>query len=429
LVPFTIHSLNGLNAHFPQISGVNIYQQYLEKAFRGRPWDVLNGLGFFFYFDVIGITYLLPADVSFSLWFFWLFKYMLEVARSAAGLPDSGTYFTHLGIGSYVVVAAISVWQARESLGEIARGAVGREGKLQTSDLRLQTPKGGEGATETLSFWGFWATALGLVLFYRALGADWAPAILGLGLSLISVLVVSRIVCEAGIYAVWSPFWGSDSQINAIFGSEALGAQNLTALARVSFQNGDTCSLTLASIFQGLKVGELARLRREHVLGLMVAALALGIVGSHPTALYSIYSRGIPALGWWMRGAGASLPNAIANYINHPEQVYRAGNYGNMAVGGAVVMALSVLHVRYLWWPLHPLGWAAAFSPFTSERFGFSFLLGWILHRLAIKSGGYHGYKRFQPIVLGLIIGNGLTLLVWTVIHFYYPISGALILE
>jgi len=31
--------------------------------------------------------------------------------------------------------------------------------------------------------------------------------------------------------------------------------------------------------------------------------------------------------------------------------------------------------------------------------------------------------------VLGLIIGNGLTLLVWTVIHFYYPISGALILE
>ena len=424
LIPLTIHSLNGLHMHYPQIRGIDIYPLYLRGAFAGRPWDQLNGIASYFYFDVIGITYLLPADVSFSLWFFWLLRFALRVARSAAGRTETDVFFTHVGIGSYVLVAALSVWQARGSLRAIGREAVRGLGGGDKGER-----SGEAGSTESVLFWGFWATAAGLILFYRALGADWVPAFLGLGLFLISALVVARIVSEAGIYGVWSPFWGSNGLLGGIFGPERLGARNVTALAMVSFQNGDTASLTLASIFQGLKLQELGRLRASHVLGLMAAALALAIVGSHPTALYSIYSRGIPSLGWWMRGAGAGLPANIANQLNHPEGVYTAGNYGNMAAGAAVVMALSLLHVRYLWWPLHPLGWAAAFSPIVAERFGFSFLLGWILHRLVIKAGGYPGYRRFQPPILGLIVGNGLTLLVWTVIHYFYPISGALVIE
>ncbi len=424
LLPLVIHSLNGLASHYPQVSGVDLYPLYLRNAFRGRPWDQLNWVGFYFYFDVIGITYLLPADVSFSLWFFWLLKYALRVARSAAGRPNTELFFRHVGIGSYVLVGVLTLWQARAALGEIWHRA--RDG-LRGS--RRGTTDSDASPVEVLLFWGFGATAAGLILFYRALGADWIPALLGLGLFLLSALVVARIVSEAGIYGVWSPFYGSDNLVNAIFGPGELGARNVTALTLVSYQNGDTASLALASIFQSFKLQALGRLRPGHVLGLMVAALALGIVGSHPTALYSIYSRGIPALGWWIRGAAPGLPAGIANYLNHPENVFTAGHYGNMAVGAVVVTALSVLHVRYLWWPLHPLGWAAAFSPITAERFGFSFLLGWLLHRLALKSGGYPGYRRFQPVVLGLIIGNGLTLLIWTVIHYFYPVSVPLVIE
>jgi hypothetical protein len=424
LVPVVIHSLNALHAHYPQVGGVNLYPRYLQNAFSGRPWNELNWVGFNFYFDVIGITYLLPADASFSLWFFWLFKYALRVVRSAAGRTNTETYFTHLGVGSYVLVAALTLWQARASLRAIG-GEAWRRARGVTSPAPLEESE----AVEVSLWWGFWATAAGLILFYRALGADWGLAVLGLGLFLLSVMVVSRIVSETGIYGVWSPFWGSSGMLSAIFGSGRLGAANVTALSMVSFQNGDTASLTLASIFQGMKVQELARLRAAHVAGLMLAALALGIVGSHPTALHAVYSRCIPALGWWIRGAAGGLPGTIADQLNNPDRVYTAGNYGNMATGAAVVLILSLLHIRYLWWPLHPLGWAAAFSPIVSERFGLSFLLGWILHRLAVKTGGYPGYRRGQPLVLGLIIGNGVTLLVWTVIHYFYPISGYLVIE
>ena len=144
-VPLVIHSLNGLNAHYPQISGVNIYPYYLAGAFRGRPWDELNYLPFFFYFDVIGITYLLPAEISFSLWFFYLFKYALAVGRSWVGATATDTFFDHVGIGSYVLVAAMTVWQARESLGEIARRAIGRDAPTPAS-RGSATPPGAGGA-------------------------------------------------------------------------------------------------------------------------------------------------------------------------------------------------------------------------------------------------------------------------------------------
>jgi len=272
-------------------------------------------------------------------------------------------------------------------------------------------------------------TALGVVFFTHLLGAEWPLALLAHALFLLNALVVTRLVSEAGLHAVWSPIWGSESLISQIFGPQNLGARNVTALATVSFHYGDTASLTLASLFQGYKLADLGRLHPRHTLLLICAALVLGIAGSHPTALYSIYSRGIPALGWWMRGAGAALPYGIAHRLNHPEIVFSPGHYGNMGLGAAVVLVLSMLHVRYPWWPLHPLAWAVTFSSIVSERSGFSFLLGWLLHRLALKAGGFLAYRRCQPIVLGLIVGNGLTLLAWTVIHYFYPISGALVIE
>lgn len=426
-VPLVILSLNGLHFHYPQIRGVDIYPRYLQNAFRGRPWDHLNGIAFNFYFDVIGITYLLPSDVSLSLWLLWLFKYGLRVARSAVGRPENENAFRHMGIGSYLLLGLLTIWQARGTLAEIYRRAVrpSRPSSLErTFDDEAQ-----EIVPGPLAFWGFVLTTLGVVFFTHLLGADWPLALLAHGLFLLSALVVARLVSEAGLYAVWSPIGGSESLISQAFGPLALGARNVTALVTVSFHNGDTASLTLASIFQGYKLADLGRLRPRHTLLLICAALALGIVGSHPTALYSIYSRGIPALGWWMRGAGAGLPYGIANRLNNPEAVFTAGHYGNMGVGAAIVLVLSLLHVRYLWWPIHPLAWAATFSSIVSERFGFSFLLGWLLHRLALKAGGFVAYKRYQPLVLGLIVGNGVTLLAWAVIHYFYPISGALVIE
>ncbi len=109
--------------------------------------------------------------------------------------------------------------------------------------------------------------------------------------------------------------------------------------------------------------------------------------------------------------------------------MFTAGNYGNMALGAGIVMLLNLLHTRFLWWPLHPLAWAATFSSVVSERFGFAFLCGWLLGRTATKLGGYVTYRRFRPFVIGLIVGHGTTLLIWTVIHYFYPISAALVME
>ena len=78
-IGFTIaaafHLLNGFHEYFPAFPRIpNRYDLY--GPFTERPWIVMRWwpqLRLFLYFSVIGITYLLSMEVSFSCWFFFLF--------------------------------------------------------------------------------------------------------------------------------------------------------------------------------------------------------------------------------------------------------------------------------------------------------------------------------------------------------------------
>ncbi len=428
LIPFCVYSWNALHYHYPTMTLIDLRPQ-LPQVFGGRPWNELNGLRFNIYFDAIGITYLLPGEIGFSLWFFWVLKNMLRVARNATGYTQHVPFFGDVGVGSYLLLGLSTVWLARRSLRDTYLRTVGRCAQKQG---KSEDAEGQDLVRPAVAFWGFGATFVGLLIFCGLLGVDWKLALFMLSIFLLSSLVVSRLVSEAGIFVVWSPLWSAwvgQDFVTKMFGAGALGARNITALSLVNIQIGDTASLALASIFQGYKVVSSGALQRRHALVLVCVALAVGIVASHPASLYAIYSRGIPALGWWLRDSGTILPNSIARNLENPASMFTAGNYGNMALGAGIIMLLNLLHTRFLWWPLHPLAWAATFSSVVSERFGFAFLSGWLLGRMATKVGGYVTYRRFRPFVIGLIVGHGTTLLIWTVIHYFYPISAALVME
>jgi len=288
-----------------------------------------------------------------------------------------------VGAGSYVLLGLLTIWSARASLGETWRRAVGRSPSARRDGEGADTnPERREPVPALLAFWGFWLTLVGLLAFCRILGLDLGVAFVMFATFLLFALVVSRLVSEAGLFVVWVPIY-QEGYPARVFGVGNLGAQNITALCMINYRILDTCSLTLASILQGYKIGELARLHPWHLLVLICVALGLGILASHPTSLYSIYSRGVPALGWWPRTAATGLPRDISNLLQTPDQLYTAGNYGNMALGAAVTLLLTFMHMRYLWWPLHPLGWVAIVSLGVSYRYGFSFFLGWLLSLLA----------------------------------------------
>ena len=76
------------------------------------------------------------------------------------------------------------------------------------------------------------------------------------------------------------------------------------------------------------------------------------------------------------------------------------------AVTGAVVMlALVVCYHRFFWWPIHPIGYLAAYSS-AMWILWFSFFVGWVFNSLCLRYGGIALFRKLRYFFVGLIIGD-----------------------
>ena len=78
---------------------------------------------------------------------------------------------------------------------------------------------------------------------------------------------------------------------------------------------------------------------------------------------------------------------------------------GLVGLGFAFALFLAIMRTRFLWWPLHPIGYAVAGS------YGMSFLwscmlVSWVLKWFILRYGGIKRYRQAAPLFLGLILGE-----------------------
>ena len=86
ILPVALHTLNGLHGYFPAVPNIPLYPGY-SLRFTEKPWTALNGIHFSLFFSVIGFAYLIPTEISFSMWFFYLFYQLQGVVFNAFGVP------------------------------------------------------------------------------------------------------------------------------------------------------------------------------------------------------------------------------------------------------------------------------------------------------------------------------------------------------
>jgi hypothetical protein len=85
-------------------------------------------------------------------------------------------------------------------------------------------------------------------------------------------------------------------------------------------------------------------------------------------------------------------------------------------IGTAVTTFLIIMRHLYWWWPLHPIGYALAFS-WNLMAYWLSILAAWAIKFPLMRYAGVRSYRKARPFFLGLILGEFTMALLWTMLN------------
>jgi len=106
--------------------------------------------------------------------------------------------------------------------------------------------------------------------------------------------------------------------------------------------------------------------------------------------------------------------NRLRGWINNPTSPNVAA-LGGMAGGLLFAAGLHQMTTRFLWWPLHPLGFAIAGS-YSMATMWCPMLIAWTAKMTLLRFGGQSWYVRALPFFMGLLMGDYLLGCAWPIL-------------
>jgi hypothetical protein len=413
-LPALVFGFNGLHQWYPSIPEFTVDFDLNALAVE-PPWNAMLYFHAFLSFAAIGFFFLLPTDLLFSLWFFFLLTKVADVwARSLGYEPEvmpmygERLFLGYQIIGCYAVIAFYTFWTARPHLRRVWRAAT----------ARLRAPAGDE--DEVLSyraaFWGLFACLLLSAGWLALTGMSYWLALFELAVLLFLIaLVMARSTAESGMLMTETCFRPVDIYRMAA-DVRSLGPANLTSMAFLDAAwLRDQRGLILTGFLDAMKGADGVRIRRRSLLGVFVLAIivAIAVAGYLHIALpyrlgavqmYSYVYHGNPL--WAFNDA-----TTVLNGGRGPLPWWAPVNF---VIGVIATVGIAVARARLMWFPLHPLGYALCGS-WTMMVFWFPCLVAWLLKGLILRYGGMPLFARARPFFLGMVLGEFTMAVLWTI--------------
>ena len=415
---FSVSFLNGLHTLIPTIPELHVKLFDLSSVITTRPWSAIGSTQTSFYPFAVGLGYFMPLDLSFSCWFFYVLARVFRVvgdvygwdAGQNSGQSSSFPYFGEQATGAWFGLGAALLYAGR--------GYWRRVFETAWQGARSDDPV--EARRYRAAFGGLVAGGLLLALFSALIGMSGWVALAFFLIVFLLGFVITRVRAEFG-----SPHeivWVNPVQVLVtLFGTRALGAQDLTLLSMLYWFNRGYRNHPMPNQLEAFKmldnkpsvgVGKLS--------GILIFASVISLLSTYWAHLHILYAYGgegkLPGFKNW---AGAESYDRLAGWLNQPVPPASTGLYF-IAAGLALTIALSVMRVNFVWWPFHPAGYALALS-YAMEYFWLPIFIAWLLKFLIIRYGGISLHRRAIPFFLGLILGDYTMGALWGIIG---PIMG-----
>src|SRR5205823_7242445 len=136
-----VTTVNGLNYLYPSIPQLLIKQYDIAQALTDRPWNAVGVTNVSLYPFAIGLAYFIPLDLSFSCWFFFVWRKAQQVLGAAAGLDAAANrgwpFFAEQSSGAWIGLVVIIAWSNRAYLAKVAGETFGfRRSQVSAAELR-----------------------------------------------------------------------------------------------------------------------------------------------------------------------------------------------------------------------------------------------------------------------------------------------------
>ncbi|MFQ6098972.1 MAG: DUF6785 family protein, partial [Armatimonadota bacterium] len=326
------------------------------------------------------------------------------------GSHSAYPFFSEQGQGAYLALLALALWSGRRHFARAWRIAWGRATADGIAPMRYRS-----------AFLGLGAALLALAVWSHCSGLTAPFGLAFFLLYFVYCMALTRLVAEGGIVWPLGPL-GPQHIITSVLGTRSVPPRVLT-IAALQWQHvREYRALLMPAVLQGLRIRSAVNSRERTWPAAYYAALMTAIVVSLPLALRLLYPDGsLLARGsaaWAFKGFGREpfvrLQRALANPVGPDGYALAA-----MAAGAAMTLLLGALRFRFVWWPLHPLGYV--FSG-TMQRWLYthswlSIATGWLLKVTMLRYGGPRLTRRAQPFFIGLVVGDLLSAGLWTLIH------------
>ena len=409
-VPFLLLSLNALNHYWPTVPDYN-------PSGRFSMFNQTLHLPIALNLAWVGFFYLVNLEITFSIWFFYVFSKVEEGVFSILGIASTeqlSVYefsqpadLTHQATGAVIVLVVFGLWTARVHLSEVVR--------------KLWDPHGGVDDSEELlryrtAVWGFIASLIFVGTWLWRSGVPIAVVPVLIVVSLIFFILVARVVATGGVATARSPIVPAYFIISGL-GTSILGAKGLVALNFTFIWQGESRTSPMVAASNGLKLAELIPGPKTRLFWGLMLALLCSLLGAAYMTLKLAYTYGAINLSLINWAGTHGWPKISSTIQNMPDANMRGWLF--RGIGGLVEGLLIWAQHRWFWWPFHPVGFAIAVGWLTSQIW-FSALIAWILKAIIVRFGGVNLFQNLKPFFLGLILGEVSVSGFWGII---YPLT------
>ncbi len=410
-----ISLINQVHVWYPVIPGIPVQPVNMGRYFTTKPWNAVRYLYRTFYPFAIGLGYLMPLDLIVSTWFFHLFWQAERVFGSAAGVAALPRFpYAEAQVrGGWIALLLFALWVGRRYFRQvIAEGIKGPSNRETTEE-----PMSYRGA-----LLGVLLGCLFLITFCRYAGMSIWVAVPFFVLYFALATTITRIRAELGPPVHTLSGATPDYFLLTAFGSRRLGPGNVIGFGLLHWILGSAGRENPMPIqLEAFKFAELSRMRSGGLIFAILIAAAVGSLSGFWAFLHDAYKVGVesyPERTWAASVGFRVLDSRLRSPTDwQPIELIFTG------VGFGFTFLLSVIRIRFLWWPFHPVGYVIA-GRWGIGRILIPLILASTIKWMVLRFSGIHGYRRSIPFFFGLILGDFVIGSLWATIGilFHVPV-------